>query len=133
MKITFKQVGSLPKEITSESTVDDNVITLSAVLTPKKQHNILFEGNMRGVAEVTCDLCATPFALDIDENIVLNLTDRTFSHEEDALPEIDTIECPSGIINIDEIITSEVYLLTSDYHKCKQCNNTEEEFSSSTN
>jgi|SaaInl8_135m_RNA_FD_contig_41_633981_length_1029_multi_20_in_0_out_0_2 uncharacterized metal-binding protein YceD (DUF177 family) len=127
MKTSFKQVGSLPQEIHHELLIDAKSVTLNATLSPKKAHTILFEGTLKGTVALTCDYCAEDFSSEIDEEVILELTDREYTNNEEVLPAVDVIECPSGIININEIMESEVHLMTSDYHKCKNCIDLKEE------
>lgn len=99
-------------------------MTLDGELQKSRQDTVLFEGVLKGTVELECDACAANYVSHIDEKVTFKITDRP--HHSGGGPEdeqdYDIIEFLDGIIDINEIILSEVNAIRFDYHKCSNCN-----------
>ncbi|MEA3521749.1 MAG: hypothetical protein U9R50_02110 [Campylobacterota bacterium] len=80
----------------------------------------MLTGHINGTLNVPCDLCAENFDTILDEELKFLLSDGIFNgHDEDY----DVVESLTGMIDINEILSSEIESIRSDYHCCSECEN----------
>ena len=124
MKIPFQNLGKQPKHVFVSFNDEEAEIVLEADLKKTRQDTVLLEGELKGTIELECDACGESYAHHVDEKVTLTLTDRPYhsgSADGDE-QDYDIIEFLDGIIDLNEIILSEVNTIKYDYHKCTKCN-----------
>jgi len=124
MKIPFQNIGTQPKTVNRTLKGEDFDITIEGSLVRKGYGMALLDASLKGVVELLCDGCGENFSLDVDEKVTLKITDAPYKASEGNGDEqdYDIIEFLDGIIDLDEIIISEVNAIKLDYHKCNNCN-----------
>jgi len=124
MKIPFQNIGTQPKTVNRTLKGEDFDITIEGSLVRKGYGMALLDASLKGVVELLCDGCGENFSLDVDEKVTLKITDTPYKASEGNGDEqdYDIIEFLDGIIDLDEIIISEVNAIKLDYHKCNNCN-----------
>ncbi len=124
MKIPFQNIGAQPKTIDRTLKGDDFEITLQGSLSRKGLGMARLDGTLNGAIQLECDRCGESFAFPVDEKVTLKITDTPHKSSEGADDEqdYDIIEFLDGIVDLDEIIISEVNAIKFDYHKCEKCN-----------
>jgi uncharacterized metal-binding protein YceD (DUF177 family) len=115
MKITLRKVGKTPFEF--ENTVDN--ITIKGYLQYDNGKLILLEAQLQGMLEVTCAICAEEFELEVDEELKFYISDGVYVDEDNTL--IDVVETQDGILDVDQLVRSEIEMIKSDYHCCEDC------------
>lgn len=73
-------------------------------------------GRLSGIISVVCDLSGEEFEKPISEEVSLLLSDGLYTPRQVDGGFLDVIECKNGIIDLEEILLSEVELIKSDYH-----------------
>ena len=96
---------------------------MKGTLEINRRDFVLMKGHLKGNLEVACDVCAEPFDIMLDEDVRLLLYNGIYNGFDN---EYDIVEVDNEIINIDELLNSEIELIKSDYHSCKTCNTKEE-------
>ena len=115
MKITLRKVGKTPYEF--EKTVDN--ITIKGYLQYDNDKLILLDAKLTGTIEAECAICAEEFELEVDEELKFYISDGVFVDNENNF--IDVVEAQDGLLDIDELLHSEIELIKSDYHCCEDC------------
>ncbi|MDD5052430.1 MAG: YceD family protein [Sulfuricurvum sp.] len=117
MKIAFKKLGSQPLhfEVNSDSTL------FSGDLIMKKSNLAQLNGTITGSISIPCDLCAEEVERALNEEVTFYLSDGIF---EDNNDELDIVEIDKSMIDLEEILYSEIELIKSDYFCCKNCEGT---------
>ena len=115
MKITLRKVGKTPLDFDVKS----KEITFKGYLEYHSGKLILLKANLSGLTDAQCNLCASEFKLPLDEDVEFFISDGIY--EDDNSIEMDVIESFNSIIDLDELLISEVELIKSDYHNCEEC------------
>jgi len=115
MKIGFIKVGSqaIPFEISKGN------LNFSGTLEKFSRSLIELEAKITGELEMPCDICAEEFTNTLNESVKFRLSDGIFE-DNDSL-EHDTVEIENSIIDLDEILDSEIELFKSGYFCCEKC------------
>ena len=115
MKIGFNKVGSTPVsfEITKEG------VEFSGTLEKYSRSLIQLEAKIRGEIEIPCDTCAEEFFNPLNESVKFYLSDGI--HKDDAEHECDIVEVENSMIDLEEILESEIELYKSSYFNCENC------------
>jgi len=123
MKVPFSTIGTQPKAVTYTLRGDDFEITIDGTLKRKGYGMAELDAVFTGVVSLECDACGEKYDDVIEEKVTLKLTDAPYktSEGQGGEQDYDIIEFLDGIIDLDEIIISEVNALKYDYHKCKKC------------
>lgn len=119
MKIEFRRIGHTPKEF---EVYKDGII-FRGTLELKKRNLIELKADISGNLEIDCDVCAKSFDRMIKEKSSLLLSYGIYEGENDTL---DVYEIFTEIIDIDEILDSELEVIKSDYYKCNECEKLED-------
>ena len=82
---------------------------------------ILLQAKLSGLLEKSCDICAQDFKLSVKEDIEFFLSDGIYSGSDDI--DFDVVESLNGMVDIEELLASEIELIKSDYHSCNNCKN----------
>jgi uncharacterized metal-binding protein YceD (DUF177 family) len=115
MKIKLIKIGKTPIDFDIKS----NEITFKGFLQYHCNKLILLKAKLEGSIDIECSRCAEEFKLDVDENIEFFISDGLY--EDDDNIEFDVIESFNSLVNIDELLNSEIELIKSDYHDCRNC------------
>jgi uncharacterized metal-binding protein YceD (DUF177 family) len=124
MKIPFLNIGPSPKAIDQTLKGEDFNVTITATLLKKGLGMAILDGTLKGTIQLPCDRCGEIFPYHVDEKVTLKITDRPHKSSEGMGDEqdYDIIEFLDGIVDLDEIIISEVNAIKFDYHRCENCN-----------
>ena len=116
MKIGFNKVGStaIPFEVSKENLI------FSGTLEKFSRSLIELEAKITGKVETPCDICAEDFQSPINESVKFHISDGIC---EDDDSEYDIIEVNDSMIDLDEILGSEIELFKSGYFCCENCKN----------
>jgi uncharacterized metal-binding protein YceD (DUF177 family) len=116
MKIGFQKVGTQP--IPFE--ISKGKLTFSGTLVKFSRSLIELEAKITGDLIIPCDICAEDFQSPIKESVKFHISDGICKDDDS---EYDIIEIDNSIIDLDEILDSEVELLKSNYFSCPNCTN----------
>jgi hypothetical protein len=114
MNIPFRRIGTSPQSVSVRSEDAE----LSGTLEQFGRSLVLFKGRLTGTLRVNCDLCAAAFDSVLDEEISFLISEGIYEGENE---EYDVVETEESVINMDEILHSELELIRSDYHRCENC------------
>ena len=119
MNIQLRKVTSTPQDFEIES--ED--IVFKGFLQYHSGKLILLKANLSGTMDITCDLCASKFELALNNDIEFFISDGIY--EDDDGIELDIVESFNGSADVDTLFASELELIRSDYHSCKNCKDSE--------
>jgi hypothetical protein len=117
-KIEFRRIGNTPKEFE----LTDGGITFKGTLELKGRNLIELKAQLIGNLEINCDVCAKSFDIMLDEKVNLLLSDGIYEGEDDTLDVVEIFtESDQTMIDMEEILDSEIEIIKSDYYKCDEC------------
>jgi len=116
MKIGFVKVGSqpIPFEISKDKLI------FSGTMVKFSRSLIELEAKITGILEMPCDICAEDFDNTIEESVKFHISDGICKDDDS---EYDIIEIDNSMIDLDEILNSELELYKSNYFSCSNCKN----------
>ncbi|MBV5320275.1 MAG: hypothetical protein JZU62_01195 [Sulfuricurvum sp.] len=117
MKIAFRKLGSQPLQFEANS---DNA-HFSGDLILKKSNLAQLNGTITGSISIPCDICAEEVEKSLNEEITFYLSDGIFDNNDE---ELDVVEIDKSIIDVEELLKSEIELIKSDYFCCENCEGT---------
>ncbi|MDD2651811.1 MAG: hypothetical protein PHX44_02020 [Sulfurimonas sp.] len=79
----------------------------------------MLKAKLSGKIETACDVCAEDFLLDIDEDVEFYISDGLYTKNQDLFLEV--VESFDSMIDLQEIMNSEIELILSDYKSCGNC------------
>jgi len=120
MKILFDKVGSTPKAFEYQH---GNVL-ISGTLTKKSHHSVDMKAHVSGEISLDCVRCGKSFDYNLDNDLDLIISDKVVETQDS----LDIIEFLDGVINIEDIVDSEINSLMSEYNYCDDCANSSENF-----
>lgn len=125
MKIDFRKVPQTPTNLD----VDYNSVKIEGTFCKISQSLVKVNAVLKGSTDVDCCRCGKTDIVEIDEELLLLLSDRVYKKDEsDYL----VIEIDDGLIDFNDIIESELNSIKSDYYLCEDCSqdgdNFEKEF-----
>ncbi len=120
MKIVYDKIGQSEKPF--ELTVDG--VSLKGTLAKSGYHRLKLEGNLAGQVELLCDRCGDVYQYDMTSPLNLTLSDEVIDSKDD----LDIIEFLDGVVDLEFIVQSEISSVQSEYHYCKNCENSDKEF-----
>ena len=112
--IPFKHLNSIPLEF--DVTTGD--LSFKGTLVHKKGKIAQLNGTISGTIQVPCDLCAEVVERILNEELSFYISDGIISENED---ELDIVEITTPMIEMEELLNSEVELIKSDYFCCSHC------------
>lgn len=117
MKIGFNKVGNtaIPFEISKGS------LNFSGTLVKYSRSLIQLEAKITGELLIACDICAEDSMSPIDESVKFYLSDGIYTGGNEH--ECDIVEVENSMIDLDDILESEIELFKSGYFSCKKCQN----------
>ncbi len=113
MTILFHKVWQTAKPFHEEA---DGVI-FDGILQKSGSHQVNLLGEIKGIIEVQCNRCGTPFDYLLETPLKLTISDQIIETKDD----LDIIEFLDGKIDLSFILQSEVNTLKSVYHYCEAC------------
>jgi uncharacterized metal-binding protein YceD (DUF177 family) len=116
--IPFKHLSSTPLDF--EVCVDKTFF--KGTLTHKKGKIGQLNGTITGTISLPCDICADDIEKTLNEEVSFYISDGIVSENEDDL---DIVEITTPMINIEELLNSELELIRSDYFCCPKCESKE--------
>ncbi|MBD3799433.1 hypothetical protein [Sulfuricurvum sp.] len=117
MKIAFKKLSSQSLHFEVNR---DNAF-FSGELTLKKSNLAQLNGTITGSISTPCDLCAEEVERSLNEEIAFYLSDGIYEGSNEWM---DVVEVDHSIIDMNELLRSEIELIKSDYFCCKNCEGT---------
>ena len=117
MKITLRKITKTPLDFQVKS----EEMIFKGYLEYHSGKLILLHAKLSGLLEKSCDICAQDFKMPVDEEIEFFLSDGIYSASNNI--ELDVVESLDGIVEIEELLASEIELIKSDYHSCNECQN----------
>ncbi len=114
MKIDFKKVSH--SSVSFDIKLSD--IVFKGQLKYYKRNLLDLDATIKGNLLIDCYLCGSEFLKPINEKINFLINDGVYDLHNDDL---EVIESLNGIIDIDELLNSEIELFKSDYHICSDC------------
>ena len=115
MKISLKKITKTPLDFNVES----DEIVFKGYLEYHTGKLILLKAELNGSVEAQCNRCGEDFHLDIDEKVEFFISDGLYEDEDNI--DIDVVESFNSTADLNELLLSEVELIKSDYHSCKNC------------
>ncbi len=119
MKILFDKISSNAKAF--EYPKDDTILIGS--LSKKSHHEVHLEADLSGTIVLDCVRCGTSYLHSLDNHLDLILSDKVVETQES----LDIIEFLDGVINIEDIVDSEINSIKSEYNYCTKCANSLDE------
>ncbi len=114
MKVTLRKVGKTPLDFEIKS----NEMTFKGYLEYHAGKLILLKADLKGLVGAECSTCGEDFKLDIDEKVEFFISDGLYDGDN---IDIDVVESFNSTADLDELLISEIELIKSDYHSCKEC------------
>lgn len=115
MKISLNKISKTPLEFDIKA----DKITFKGFLQYDSAKLILLKAKLNGKIETACDVCAEDFLLNIDEDVELYISDGIYTKNQDLF--LDVVESFDSMIDLQEIMDSEIELILSDYKSCGNC------------
>lgn len=117
MKITLHKITKTPLDFELKS---DKII-FKGYLEYHSGKLVLLKADLSGLLDVACDICAEEFELQLDEKVEFFISDGIYKDEGNI--ELDVVESFNSIVDLEELMSSEIELIRSDYHSCENCKN----------
>ena len=117
MNIPFRRITKTPTEFNTSA----EGVTLKGDVVFKERNLALLQAELSGEIMLTCDICAEDFATMLNEKIELLVSDGVYKGFNETYDVIEIQE----ILDLDELIHSEIELIRNDYHSCDNCKNQE--------
>ena len=115
MKVTLRKVTKTPLDFEVKS----DEITFKGYLEYHGGKLILLKATLNGLLQKPCDTCAEEFKMPVYEEVEFFISDGIYEDENSV--ELDVVESFDGIADFDELLSSEIELIKSDYHSCNEC------------
>jgi len=116
LKVTLQKITKTPLDFELKS----DEITFKGYLEYHTGKLILLKAKISGFLIKDCDICADEFKLSVDENVEFFICDGIYENAHDV--ELDIVEVLDGVVDMEELLGSEIELIKSDYHSCENCN-----------
>jgi uncharacterized metal-binding protein YceD (DUF177 family) len=116
MKIGFNKVGStaIPFEVSKEN------LRFTGILEKFSRSLIELEAKITGEVSIPCDLCAEEIIKSLNESVKFRLSDGIYKDDDH---EYEIVEIENSMIDLDEILNSEIEMFKSNYFCCENCQN----------
>jgi uncharacterized metal-binding protein YceD (DUF177 family) len=115
MKVVLRKITSTPLDFDIKS----NEITFKGYLEYHAGKLILLNAKLNGLLDIQCNQCGEDFKLPIDEEVKIFISDGLYEDDENI--ELDVVESFDSMVDLDEVLNSELELIKSDYHSCENC------------
>ena len=114
MTVALRKVGKTPLDFEVKS----NEITFKGYLEYHAGKLILLKADLKGLVCTDCSTCGEEFDLRVDEKVEFFISDGLYDGDN---IDIDVVESFNSTADLDELLNSELELIKSDYHSCKNC------------
>jgi uncharacterized metal-binding protein YceD (DUF177 family) len=114
MKIECRRIGKTPLEFRLEN----EGVEFIGTIVFQKGSLFYLNGHIGGSFNAPCDICAEPFDTILDEKIEILISDGVYEGMDEAL---DVVEVFDSVIDMEEILHSEIELIKCDYRRCVNC------------
>lgn len=115
MQIVLRKITKTPLDFEVKS----DEITFKGYMQYDSGKLILLKAKLSGKITTDCDICADEFKLDIDEDLELFISDGLYESSEEYPQDI--IEVLNSVVDLEELMSSEIALIKSDYLSCENC------------
>jgi len=115
MKVTLRKVGKTPLDFDVKS----DEMTFKGYLQYHSGKLILLHADLSGSVNTECSKCGEEFKLSLDEKVEFFISDGIYEGDD---IDLDVVESFDSLADLDELLISEIELIKSDYHSCKNCN-----------
>jgi len=105
----------------SDFEIKSDTITFKGFLQYDSDKLFRLNAEIKGSLPVICDVCAEEYSLDLNEKVEFFISNGLYQSSNESL--IDVVEAIDGEADLDEILTSELELIKSDYNTCPKCSN----------
>jgi hypothetical protein len=116
MKLNLRKITKTPLDFEVKS---DEII-FKGYLEYHTGKLILLKAKLQGLLEKPCDVCADDLKIPLNEEIEFFISDGIYEEDGNNI-EFDVVESFNGMVDMDELLSSEIELIKSDYHSCKNC------------
>jgi len=120
MRIAFNKILKYP----SDFNYQEGDLKISGQLQRVDSYKAELIGEIEGEIELVCNRCGKSFKESINIPLKLYLSNRAIKIDDELE---DMMEFLDGIIDISQILESEIASYLSDYHYCPKCAESEEE------
>ena len=117
MKISLKKIRQTPLDFEIKS----DEITFKGYLEYHSNKLILLHAHLDGPLKKDCDSCAEEITIPLSEEVEFFISDGLYEGHDEM--EFDVVESFDGIVDLNELLHSEIELIKSDYHRCDNCEN----------
>lgn len=117
MLINFSKISHQPYKFD----ISEKGVKFTGEIIKKSQNICELKGRLDGILAYICDRCGENFNLKINETVNLILSNGIFKDDNHEIS--DVIEFLNGVINLDEILQSEIEAYKSGYFYCDKCKN----------
>ena len=117
MQISLRKITKIPLDFEVKS----DEITFKGYLQYHSGKLILLQAHLSGSVNTECNLCAKEFKLPVDEEVEFFISDGVYKDDDSSV--VDIVESFDSQANLDELLSSEIELIKSDYHSCEECLN----------
>ncbi|MBL4730549.1 MAG: hypothetical protein JKY28_04140 [Sulfurimonas sp.] len=115
MRVVLRKVTKTPLDFSVKS----DEMTFKGCLEYHGGKLILLKADLNGAVNTECSRCGEIFKLDVNEKVEFFISDGLYNDEDNI--DIDVVESLNSIADLDELLSSEIELIKSDYHSCKDC------------
>ena len=130
MRIPFRKISSTPHPVTFSLEEEESRVALTGTLIRKDGHNLLLEGVLEGIVTRPCDGCGQTVEQTISESLSVILHEGMYhpgpGDRHHLLEEPDLWEVTDGVIDLEELIRSEIAAVQCDYYWCPECTDNEQ-------
>ena len=114
MQIPFRRISNEPQAFALQK----GDMCFEGTLRHYRPGQVLLEAVIRGTLGVDCYRCGDSFAIMPDEKVEFLISDGAFEGQDESY---DVVEMFGGVVDLDEVLDSEIALIESDYHACGKC------------
>ena len=121
MKIAFNKVA---KDNSYSLDLDDERFSIKASfkIKPKTASTVYCDLAFQGEINTICNRCGKDIIEKVDENVELLISNGLFDGFDDDL---DVVEALDGFVDFDEVLLSELELISTNYFNCGSCDDIE--------
>ncbi|MBN2782232.1 MAG: hypothetical protein JXQ66_03215 [Campylobacterales bacterium] len=115
MIISLRKIGKTP----SDFEIQDDKITFKGFLQYDSGNLILLKAKLCGIVNTECSRCGEEIDLEVDEDLKFFISDGLYKDDDNI--EFDVVESFNSMVDLNDLLKSEIELIKSDYHICDNC------------
>ncbi len=112
MRIQARKISSTPKSFSLQK----DGISLNGYIKEVQKGLFILQGKLSGKISLICDISGEEYDKELDEDLVLHISDGLWDMQSQSLDTFDVIEFFDGFIDLDFILQSEIESIKLDYH-----------------